>query len=63
MVTGKQINNEHKEDTLHDFHRARLKPTINVFIRQDKISLTSTQFIGIIIDDERTKMDRTHSIC
>ena len=35
------------------FHRARLKPTINVFIRQDKISLTrSTQFLGIIIDDK-----------
>ena len=35
------------------FHRARLKPTINVFIRQDKISLTrSTKFLGIIIDDK-----------
>ena len=35
------------------FHRARLKPTINVFIRQDKISLTrSIQFLGIIIDDK-----------
>ena len=32
-------------------HRARLKPTINVFIRQDQISLTiSTQFLRIIID-------------
>ena len=35
------------------FHRARLKPTIHVFIRQYKISLTrSTQFLGIIIDDK-----------
>ena len=35
------------------FHRTRQKPIINVFIRQDKISLTrSTQFLGIIIDDK-----------
>ena len=37
------------------FHRARLKPTIDVLIRQDKISLTkstSTKFLGIIIDNK-----------
>ena len=35
------------------FHRARLKPTINVYIRQGKISLTkSTKFLGIIIDNK-----------
>ena len=36
-----------------NFHRERLKPTIDVIIRQDKVSLTkSTQFIGIIIDSK-----------
>ena len=35
------------------FHRPRLKPTIDVLIRQDKISLTkSTKFLGIIIDNK-----------
>ena len=35
------------------FHRAGLKPIIDVFIRQDKVSLTkSTQFLGIRIDNK-----------
>ena len=35
------------------FHRARLKPTKDVMIRQNKIAFTkSTKFIGIIIDDK-----------
>ena len=35
------------------FHRARIKPTIDVLIRQDKVSLRkSTRFLGIIIDNK-----------
>ena len=35
------------------FHRAILKPTINVLIRQDKVSFTkSRKLIGIIIDNK-----------
>ena len=35
------------------FHRARLKPTNDVMIRQNKIAFTkSTKFLGIIIDDK-----------
>ena len=35
------------------FHRARLKPTKDVMIRQNKIAITkSTKFLGIIIDDK-----------
>ena len=35
------------------FHRARLKPTKDVMIRQNKIAFTkSTKFLGIIIDDK-----------
>ena len=34
-------------------HRARLKPTMDVLIRQDKIALAKNSiFLGIIIDDE-----------
>ena len=35
------------------FHRARLKPTKDVIIRQNKIAFTkSTKILGIIIDDK-----------
>ena len=35
------------------FHRARLKPTKDVMISQNKIAITkSTKFLGIIIDDK-----------
>ena len=35
------------------FHRARLKPTKDFMIRQNKIAFTkSTKFLGIIIDDK-----------
>ena len=35
------------------FHQARLKPTKDVMIRQNKIAFTKiTKFLGIIIDDK-----------
>ena len=35
------------------FHRARLKPTKDIMIRQNKIAFTKiTKFLGIIIDDK-----------
>ena len=53
MATGKQINNKYKEDYHMVFHRARLKPTIYVLIRQDNVSLIKrTKFLGIKIDNK-----------
>ena len=43
------------------FHRARLKPTMVVLIRQDKIALAkTTKFLQIIIDDKLKWTNHIH---